>query len=90
MRQRSDLMMGAPMTPPKNDPIELNRVPPRAFSEPTTASPVNSYALALALSALRSLAASPAGLYQLAPASLVRATKALASMPSRWPMLIRS
>ena len=89
-RQLREWMIGSPRTPPTYEPIVLSRFPPRLKSAPSRAKPVNSYALALALRALFSLCASPAGLYQFAPASSVRATKALASIPSRWPMLTRS
>jgi hypothetical protein len=51
---------------------------------------VHSYAVALAFSALFRLFARPAGLYQFAAASFVRARYAPASMPSRWPTGMRS
>jgi hypothetical protein len=60
-RRLCDLTIGAPSTPPKKEPIELKRMPPRVNSPPSRAKPVNSYALAAALSRLFSLRDRPAG-----------------------------
>ena len=51
---------------------------------------VHSYAFALALIALTRARASPAGLYQFAAPSSVRATYAPPSIPSRCPIGTRS
>jgi len=71
-------------------PTVLMRDRPSLVPKPSRPIFVHSYALAPAFNEVSTLFPSPAGLYQLAPASLVRARKAPASMPSRWPTGKRS
>src|SRR5262245_19519881 len=89
-RQRWDLSGPLPSTAANSVPTELMRDLPATSPRPSSSVLVHSYALALAFTALFSLFARPAGLYQFAPASPVRARYAPASMPSAWPIGSRS
>src|SRR5947207_9823820 len=89
-RHSSDLIVPFPIATLSNVPTVLMRDRPSLVPKPSRPIFVHSYALAPAFNEVSTLFPSPAGLYQLAPASLVRARKAPASMPSRWPTGRRS
>src|SRR5262245_8818083 len=82
-RHSSDLMVPLPIATLISVPTVLMRDRPCVVPKPSMPILVHSYAVAPAFNDVSTLFPSPAGLYQLAPASFVRARNAPASMPSR-------